>query len=91
MIRIVVYTSGSACAQCGLTKQVMDAAGLVFVTINLSLPAHGADRAHATKTLGYSTVPVVVVDGHTHWAGFQPDAIKEVAARLCDVQRSGER
>lgn len=90
MIRVVVYTSGGTCMQCALTKQVMDAVGLAFVTVDLSLPGNAAEFTYVTKTLGYSTVPVVVVDGREHWTGFQPDAIKAIAARVGAAAASGE-
>lgn len=91
MIRVVVYTSRSTCVQCALTKRMMDAVGVAFVTVDLSLPGNAAELTYVTKTLGYSTVPIVVVDEHEHWTGFQPDAIKAIAPRAGAAVSSGER
>ena len=90
MIRIVVYTSGDGCKQCELTKHVMEAAGLAFESVDLSLPVNADDLAFVTQVLGYSTVPVVLVDGCQHWAGFQPDAIRDVAVRLRGASLPGQ-
>lgn len=89
MIRLVVYTTGDRCVQCQLTKRVMDAVGLRYTDIDLTDPANEAARQYVTEDLGYARVPVVVVDDHHHWSGFEPDRIKDLAARFDDGPESG--
>jgi glutaredoxin-like protein NrdH len=79
---ITVYTSGAACMQCRLTKQVMDAEGIAHTDIDLAEPGNVAAREYVTDDLGYSQAPVVVVDDHDHWSGFRPAKIRELAARI---------
>ena len=79
---ITVYTTGSACVQCTMTKRVLDAAGIPHSDIDLADPANSAAREYVTDDLGYSQAPVVVVDDHDHWSGFQPLRIKELAERI---------
>jgi glutaredoxin-like protein NrdH len=80
MITVVIYTTGDSCMQCRLTKQVLDAVGLVHASIDLTDPRNAAARDYVTEELGYSSVPVVVVDDRDHWAGFRPDLITRLAA-----------
>ena len=82
MITVVVYTMGDTCVQCRLTKQMMDAAGLAYAVVDLTDPKNAAARDYVTEDLGYSAAPVVVVDDHDHWAGFRPDRIGQLAARV---------
>lgn len=82
MIQIVVYTTGDDCMQCRLTKQLLDAAGLVYREVNLAEPSNAVARTFVTDDLGYLSVPVVVVGKHHHWAGFRPDCINDLASRL---------
>ncbi|WP_249354223.1 glutaredoxin family protein [Microbacterium sp. 2FI] len=87
---ITVYTTGDACMQCRMTKDVMDAEGLRYAAFDLTDPANASAREYVTEELGYSSAPVVVVDDHHHWTGFQPDRIKQLASRL-DVSPAAEQ
>ena len=42
---------------------------------------HVAAALEKVKALGYLQAPVVITD-EDHWAGFRPDKIDELAARL---------
>lgn len=78
METITVYTTGPTCMQCTMTKRALTAAGVNYQEVNV----RDDDNALAyIAELGYSQAPVVVVDEHDHWAGFQPDQIERVAAR----------
>ena len=83
---ITVYTTGSACVQCTMTKRVLDAAGIPYSDVDLADPANSAARDYVTDDLGYSQAPVVVVDDQHHWSGFQPLKIKELAERIGSEQ-----
>jgi len=80
-MRVTIYTTGDSCPQCGLTKRVMRDTGISFDDVDLTDDANAAARAYVTE-LGYTQAPVVVIDDHDHWSGFQPDEIKRVAAAV---------
>lgn len=86
MTTITVYTTGPACPQCALTERVMTAAGIPFTDIDLTREENAAARDYVTGDLGYTSAPVVVVDDHDHWSGFQPDLIKRLAEHLGSPQ-----
>ena len=90
MIAVAVYTTGHACMQCRLTKALMEDVGLAFVNYDLTDPANASAREYVTDDLGYSSAPVVVVDDHHHWAGFDPDRIRALATRLSGHEDTGE-
>ena len=74
---IVVYTK-PACVQCDSTIRALDAAGIVYTTVDLTTD-HDA-RDYVMNTLGYSSAPIIEVDGDDHWSGFRPDRIKALAS-----------
>lgn len=75
---ITLYTK-PACPQCRLTYLALDAAGITYETVDLTQSATSLDQV---KALGYLQAPIVVVDDNTHWSGFQPDRIRDLADRL---------
>lgn len=79
---ITVYTTGPACVQCKMTKQVLTSAGLQFADVDLTDPANAQARDYVADDLGYSHAPVVVVDENDHWSGFRPDLIDRLAASM---------
>lgn len=71
---ITVY-SKPACVQCTATTRALDARGLSYDLIDLTLD----DAAmQMVQGLGYRQAPVVVA-GEAHWAGFRPDLISALA------------
>ncbi|MDT0684403.1 glutaredoxin-like protein NrdH [Roseicyclus sp. F158] len=67
---ITVY-SKPACVQCTATTRSLDAKGITYEVVDLTLD----DSALARVTeLGYRQAPVVVA-GEEHWSGFRPDMI----------------
>lgn len=74
---VTVY-SKPKCVQCTATYRVLDAGGVPYEVVDMSVDA-GA--LALVKGLGYLQAPVVVAD-EEHWSGFQPDRIKEIAERL---------
>ncbi|MEJ1154611.1 glutaredoxin family protein [Microbacterium marmarense] len=81
-VGVTVYTAGATCVQCKLTEQVMDAEGIPHTVVDLTDDRNAPAREYVTNDLGYSQAPVVVVDDHEHWAGFQPARIKGLANGL---------
>ncbi|MDP9886025.1 glutaredoxin-like protein NrdH [Sinomonas atrocyanea] len=76
---ITLY-SKPACVQCTMTKKALDKAGLAYQEVDLT--QNPAALEYVTEELGYSMAPVVVVDDHSHWAGFQPQKISDAAAAV---------
>lgn len=85
-----VYTKDN-CVQCTATEKALKKQSLVegldYTTIDLE---ENPDALAYVKELGHNQAPVVVYkDGsldeqgsQESWAGFRPDRIKEVAARI---------
>ncbi|SET28715.1 glutaredoxin-like protein NrdH [Paracoccus homiensis] len=71
---ITVY-SKPACVQCTATTRALDARGLDYSVIDLTQDADAMERVTA---LGYRQAPVVIA-GESHWAGFRPDMIGQLA------------
>jgi len=74
---ITVYTK-PACPQCDATKFSLNAKGMEFDTVDISVDAAAYDMVMA---LGHRSAPVVIA-GSESWAGFQPDRINALAAKL---------
>ena len=83
-IAVTVYTTGSACMQCVLTEQVLADLGIPFIECDITREENAAARDYVIGDLGYTQAPVVVVDEHDHWSGFQPEHVKRLASRLGD-------
>jgi glutaredoxin-like protein NrdH len=74
MTNITLYT-GPGCAQCLATSRALDKKGVSYTTVDIS---KDQEAFSLVKELGYSSVPVVVVnsnDARKHWSGFNPDMI----------------
>lgn len=72
---ITVY-SKPACVQCTATTRALDAKGLSYSIIDLTVDPDAMNRVVA---LGYRQAPVVIA-GDAHWAGFRPDMIGRLAS-----------
>jgi glutaredoxin-like protein NrdH len=71
-----VYTKPD-CKQCDLTKEALTKKGISFEVDDILEPANLA----AAKSMGLMSAPVVVTE-EDQWAGFRPDKIAELAARI---------
>lgn len=67
---ITVYTK-PACVQCNATYRALDAKGLDYETVDLSVDEGALETV---KALGYMQAPVVIT-ADDHWSGFRPDKI----------------
>ena len=76
ILPVRVY-SKPACMQCEMTKRMLTAEHVPFVVEDVTDP----DNLAAAQYLGHLAAPVVVA-GRDHWSGFQPERIKEIAARI---------
>jgi len=71
---ITVY-SKPACVQCTATTRALEAKGISFDLIDLTEDTAAMEMVQG---LGYRQAPVVVA-GESHWAGFRPDLIGQLA------------
>ncbi|MCI4012879.1 glutaredoxin-like protein NrdH [Brevibacterium sp. ZH18] len=77
---ITVYTK-PACVQCNATYRALDAKGLTYKSVDLSVDENALD---VVKAMGYMQAPVVVTD-NDHWSGFRPDKIATLAGEQTTV------
>lgn len=75
-MKVTVYTKAN-CQPCRATKWALDRRGVQYVEVGLDDNAEALERVMA---LGHQAAPVVVVDEQTHWSGYRPDRIAELAA-----------
>lgn len=74
---VTVYTK-PACMQCRATSKALDKQGVVYELVDISLDDDARDYVMA---LGYLQAPVVVTED-SHWSGFRPDLIKQLAEKV---------
>lgn len=74
---VTVY-SKPACVQCTATYRALDRNGIAYDTVDVTQDEEALTRI---KKLGYQQAPVVITES-THWSGFRPDHIDELAERL---------
>lgn len=81
-ISVTIYTTGRSCMQCRYTEKRFEDADVPTTVVDITRPENAALREYVTDELGYSQVPVVVVDGspEDHWSGLQPENIDRIAA-----------
>ena len=79
MTVVRIYTK-DRCVQCDMSKRLMKRLGIEYVEED----ATDAGNLAAFKELGFLAAPVVAVGESRDdmWSGFQPDRIKEIAARI---------
>ena len=72
-IDITIYTLPN-CVQCDVTKRKLKEHNVPYKEVDLSTDE---EASNMVKELGYTSAPVVVVDGR-HWSGFKLEKIKEL-------------
>lgn len=72
---ITVYSKPN-CAQCTMTKKVLDDNGISYTLIDVYENTEAKDHV---KSLGFQSMPVVEADGHEPWFGFRPDRLEKLA------------
>lgn len=73
-MNITVYSKPS-CQQCKFTCRSLDHAGIPYRVVDLTTNAAALEYV---QDLGYSQAPVVVVNEHDHWSGFNPTEIERL-------------
>lgn len=74
---ITVYSTPT-CVQCTATYRSLDSKHLDYEVIDLT--TNEAALAYVRDQLGYKQAPVVVAPDGTHWNGFRPDRIAQLAS-----------
>jgi len=72
---VKVY-SKPGCPQCSMSYKLLEQLGISYNKIDITQDEDGYNRV---ISLGYQSLPVFEVNGN-HWNGFDPDAIKSLAA-----------
>lgn len=79
MARITIYTKPS-CVQCNATIRALNNAGITdYNTVDLTRDSEARDMVMA---LGYLQAPVVYAGPNEHFAGYRPDRLAALLARL---------
>lgn len=71
---VTVY-SKNQCQQCDATYRALDRKGIEYTVVNV---VEDPDAKAYVESLGYLQAPVVVA-GDTHWSGFRPDMVLQLA------------
>lgn len=71
MNKVTVYTKKN-CPQCMMTKEYMDALNIEYEVIDVT---NDEEAREHVKELGFTSLPVVVVEDGEAWFGFRPDNI----------------
>jgi glutaredoxin-like protein NrdH len=77
-VHIVIYSKPN-CQQCRMTRFSFDRAGVEYSTVDLTISETALEYV---QDLGYSQAPVVVVNDHHHWSGFNPLEIERLVQSL---------
>ncbi|MGX7091917.1 glutaredoxin domain-containing protein [Hutsoniella sourekii] len=78
MKKITIY-SKVGCGECMFTKKFLESHQVDFVEHNLT---HETDKIDDVKQLGFTSLPVVVVEGEEPFSGYQPDRLQEIVNSL---------
>lgn len=71
---VTVY-SKPACVQCTATTRAMDARGISYEVVDLTVDGEAFTQV---SEMGYRQAPVVIA-GEDHWSGFRPDKIAQIS------------
>ncbi|MFC8304953.1 glutaredoxin-like protein NrdH [Specibacter sp. NPDC057265] len=71
---ITVYSKPD-CQQCKFTCLTLDHAGIPYNVVDVTTNAAALEYV---QDLGYSQAPIVVVNDHHHWSGFNPTEIERL-------------
>ena len=75
MKKFTVFTKNN-CIQCKMTKRFLNENGIVFEEKNIN---ENPEYIEYLKNQGFAAVPVVEGNGIQAFAGFRPDALKQLA------------
>lgn len=73
-MNILIYTKNN-CAQCNLSKHVLNDLGINYTEKNVDTNEKFMDEAKAT---GYKSMPIILKDGQVIASGFMPDVLNQL-------------
>ena len=71
---MILYTKDN-CAQCKMTKLHLTNLGISYTELNVTENERYLEQA---KVTGYTSMPIVVLNGRVIASGFQPDKLNEL-------------
>lgn len=74
---VIVYVQPK-CMQCEFTKKFLNQHKVSFTTVDMSIDASA--REYVKDTLGFTSAPVVVIEGEEPFFGFQPDRLESLVS-----------
>lgn len=80
MITVTVYTTGSSCMACTLTKRQLEQRGIAYTEVAID---SDENIYAAIEELGFTSAPVVCAStpsGEISWDGYRPDRIDSLIA-----------
>lgn len=72
MKKVVVYSKPN-CMQCQFTKKFLEERRIPFEVKDVE---ENADALAEVKALGFSSLPVVAIEGEDAFSGFRPDRLE---------------
>lgn len=80
--KITVYGS-KVCPRCRQTEKFFTGHDVMFDKVDVTVDDEA--ELYVTQTLGFRTLPVVVVEGMDPWSDYQFDKLKEAVKRYKGV------
>ncbi|MBT2731324.1 MULTISPECIES: glutaredoxin-like protein NrdH [Carnobacterium] len=72
---IIVYSKPN-CMQCNFTKKYLEDKGIAYEVKDIF---ESEEALNEVKELGFSSVPVIAIEGHEAFNGFRPDLLDQLA------------
>ncbi|AGY81814.1 MULTISPECIES: glutaredoxin-like protein NrdH [Carnobacterium] len=72
---IIVYSKPN-CMQCNFTKKYLEDKGISYEVKDIF---ESEEALNEVKELGFSSVPVISIEGHEAFNGFRPDLLDQLA------------
>ena len=76
---ITIYSTTN-CMKCKMTKDLFSKLGQDYNEVNIEEKPEVIP--YIKEELGYSSLPIVVLDNGTHWNDFRVDKIRQAAKQL---------
>lgn len=75
MKKVTVYTKND-CPQCKMTKRVLNEEEIEYEEFNVEEDKEKME--YVREVLGFTSIPVVVIEGEEPFTGFRPDKLHEI-------------
>lgn len=75
MAPVILYSKPN-CMQCNFTKKFLEDKNIPFEVRDVM---ESQEALEEVKSLGFASLPVVVIDGQEPFSGFRPDRLESIA------------